>query len=94
MPVVTSDLVAQLRAKTGAGLMDCKRALTSTEGDFEKAIQILREQGAASAAKRSGRATAAGLVQATVAAGGKTAVLLELIARRTLSPARTISKAC
>ncbi|MBL0350526.1 MAG: translation elongation factor Ts [Elusimicrobia bacterium] len=78
MPVVTSDLVAQLRAKTGAGLMDCKRALTTTEGDFEKAIQILREQGAASAAKRSGRATAAGLVQASIAAAGKTAVLLEL----------------
>lgn len=78
MPTITSDLVAQLRAKTGAGLMDCKRALTSTEGDFEKAIQILREQGAASAAKRSGRATASGLVQSFIDPSGKTAVLLEL----------------
>ncbi len=78
MTVITSDLVGRLRAKTGAGLMDCKRALTASGGDFEKAVQTLREQGAASAAKRSGRVTGAGLVLARLDPSGQTAVLIEL----------------
>lgn len=78
MAEITSEAVGRLRAKTGAGLMDCKRALTQTGGDLDKAIQVLREQGAASAAKRADRATVAGLVTAVVEPGGRSATLLEL----------------
>lgn len=78
MAEISSELVGKLRGKTGAGLMDCKRALTQTNGDFEKAVVVLREQGAASAAKRAGRVTGDGLVTSYVDATGKTAVLIEL----------------
>jgi elongation factor Ts len=78
MAEITSEAVAKLRGKTGAGLMDCKRALTQTGGDFEKAILVLREQGSASAAKRSGRVTGDGLVTSFIDPTGKTAVLMEL----------------
>ncbi|HNF59881.1 MAG TPA: translation elongation factor Ts, partial [Elusimicrobiota bacterium] len=78
MAEISSEWVGKLRAKTGAGLMDCKRALTQTNGDFEKAVVVLREQGAASAAKRAGRVTGDGLVTSYVDPSGKTAVLLEL----------------
>lgn len=78
MAVITSDIVQKLRSTTGAGMMDCKRALESSGGDFDKAIKLLREQGAASAAKRAGRTTADGLITSYVAPSGKTAVLLEL----------------
>ncbi|MBP9698874.1 MAG: translation elongation factor Ts [Elusimicrobia bacterium] len=78
MADISSESVAKLRAKTGAGLMDCKRALTQTGGDFEKAVVVLREQGAASAAKRADRVTGDGLVTSYVDPSGKTAVLLEL----------------
>lgn len=78
MAEISSELVGKLRGKTGAGLMDCKRALTQTNGDFEKAVVVLREQGAASAAKRAGRVTGDGLVTSYVDPTGKTAVLIEL----------------
>jgi len=78
MADITSELVASLRSKTGAGLMDCKRALTQSGGDVEKAIQILREQGAASAAKRADRVTGDGVVTTAMDPTGKSAVLLEL----------------
>jgi elongation factor Ts len=78
MADISSETVAKLRATTGAGLMDCKRALTQANGDMDKAIQVLREQGAASAAKRAGRVAGDGLVTAFVDPAGKTAVLLEL----------------
>jgi elongation factor Ts len=77
-PEISSELVRKLRETTGAGMMECKRALESTGGDMEKAIKVLREKGAASAAKRAGRATAEGLVTSQIAADGKTAVLLDL----------------
>lgn len=78
MAEISSELVGTLRAKTGAGLMDCKRALTQAGGDFEKAVVVLREQGSASAAKRAGRVTGDGLVTSFVDPSGKTAVLMEL----------------
>jgi elongation factor Ts len=62
MAVISSSDVNKLRQQTGAGMMDCKRALETSGGDFDKAVKILREQGQASAAKRAGRATAEGLV--------------------------------
>lgn len=62
MPVISSGDVNKLRQTTGAGMMDCKRALEAAGGDFDKAVKTLREQGQASAAKRAGRATAEGLV--------------------------------
>jgi elongation factor Ts len=75
MAEISSELVGKLRGKTGAGLMDCKRALTQTGGDFEKAVVVLREQGSASAAKRAGRVTGDGLVTSYVDPTGKSAVL-------------------
>lgn len=75
---ISPDAVAKLRSQTGAGMMDCKRALATANGDMDKALQLLREQGAASAAKKAGRTTGDGLVTAYVDPAGKTAVLLEL----------------
>ena len=60
MAEITSALVQELREKTQAGMMDCKKALTEVNGDLEKAIKLLREKGLASAAKRSGRAASNG----------------------------------
>lgn len=60
--MVTASMVKELREKTGAGMMDCKRALSETDGDVEKAIELLREKGLAAAAKKSGRIVAEGLV--------------------------------
>jgi elongation factor Ts len=64
MAQVTADLVKQLRERTGAGMMDCKRALEESAGDIEKAIGLLRERGIAKAAKRAGRTTGQGVVEA------------------------------
>jgi elongation factor Ts len=75
---VTAEQVRNLREKTGAGMMDCKRALEATGGDEEKAIAHLREEGLAAAARREGRATSEGLVAAYVHAGGKIGVLVEV----------------
>jgi elongation factor Ts len=74
MAEVTAALVKQLRDKTGAGMMDCKKALGDTEGDLEAAVDWLRKKGLSQAAKKAGRATAEGLV-AVVAEGGKGAMV-------------------
>ncbi len=76
MTEITASLVKELREKSGAGMMDCKKALTENNGDMEAAMDYLRKRGLASAAKKSGRAAADGLVG--VAAAGNTAVVVEL----------------
>ena len=76
--MVTAELVKQLREKTGAGMMDCKKALTETEGDIEKAVIYLREKGLSSAAKKSGRVAAEGAVGSYIHMGGKIGVLVEI----------------
>jgi elongation factor Ts len=76
--VITADIVKQLREKTGAGMMDCKAALTEAGGDMEKAIEILRKKGLASAAKRAGRATKDGIIGHYIHMGGKVGVLVEV----------------
>jgi elongation factor Ts len=78
MSQITAKMVGDLRAKTGAGLMDCKKALTETGGDEEKAIDILRKKGIASAAKKADRAASDGLVESYIHMGGKVGVLIEL----------------
>lgn len=78
MSEINAKMVAELRAKTGAGLMDCKRALTEAEGNEEKAIDILRKKGIASAAKKADRAASDGLVEAYIHMGGKVGVLIEV----------------
>ncbi|TYO97906.1 translation elongation factor Ts [Desulfallas thermosapovorans] len=78
MAEITAAMVKELREKSGAGMMDCKKALLATEGDMDKAIDFLREKGLASAAKKSGRITAEGLVESYIHAGGKIGVLLEV----------------
>ncbi|MGL5355191.1 MAG: translation elongation factor Ts [Cetobacterium sp.] len=74
---MTAKLVKELRDRTGAGMMDCKKALGETNGDIEKAIDLLREKGIAKAAKKSGRIAAEGLIFEGVSADNKTAVVLE-----------------
>ena len=76
--VITAEQVKQLRDKTGAGMMDCKSALTEGNGDMEKAVEILRKKGLASAAKRAGRATKDGMIGHYIHMGGKVAVLVEV----------------
>jgi len=75
---ITAQSVKELRDKTGAGMMECKRALTEAEGDTEKAIKILREKGLAAAAKKADRATREGLIGQYIHAGGKLGVLVEV----------------
>ena len=73
---ITASMVAELRDKTGAGMMDCKKALTEAGGNMEEAIDLLRKKGLSAAAKKSGRVAAEGLV---VAAGeGSVGVLVEV----------------
>ena len=74
----TSNDVMNLRQKTGVGMMDCKKALTETNGDMEKAIEYLREKGIAGAAKKAGRIAAEGIVDSYIHLGGKVGVLLEV----------------
>jgi len=76
--MVTASLVKDLREKTGAGMMDCKKVLTETDGDMEKAIELLRERGIAKAAKKSGRVAAEGLVEAYISEDGKTGAVVEI----------------
>lgn len=76
--MITAELVKELRERSGAGMMDCKKALTETNGDIEKAIDYLREKGLAAAAKKASRVAAEGLVEAYIHMGGKIGVLLEL----------------
>ena len=76
--MVTAALVKELREKTGAGMMDCKKVLTETDGDLEKASELLRERGIAKAAKKSGRVAAEGLVEAYVTEDGKVGAIVEV----------------
>lgn len=78
MAGISSELVKQLRDKTGAGMMDCKRALEETKGDMEAAIEYLRKKGAATAAKRADRETNQGVVEAYIHAGGRIGSMVEL----------------
>jgi elongation factor Ts len=75
---ISAKEVKELREQTGAGMMDCKKALTEVEGDFDEAVKLLRTKGLAEAAKRSGRATTEGLIDSYIHAGGKIGVLLEV----------------
>ena len=75
---VTAAMVKELREMTGAGMMDCKKALTATEGDMDKAIEFLREKGLAGAQKKAGRIAAEGIVDTLVAEDGKSAVIVEV----------------
>ena len=75
---ISAKTVKELRERTGAGMMDCKKALTATAGDMQKAIDWLREKGIAKAAKKSGRVAAEGAVAAYISDDGKTGVLLEV----------------
>lgn len=75
---ISASAVKELREKTGAGMMDCKKALAETSGDFEKAIEFLRKKGMASAAKKAGRATKEGTVFSLTNADGKASVLVEV----------------
>ena len=75
---ITPQTIKALREKTGAGMMECKAALTEAEGIEEKAIEILRKRGLASATKKAGRVAAEGLVHSYIHAGGKIGVLVEV----------------
>ena len=75
---ITSDMVKDLRAKTGAGMMDCKKALVEAEGDIAKAVDILREKGLSQAAKKASRVAAEGAVGSAVSEDGKTGTILEV----------------
>lgn len=75
---ITAKMVKELRDKTGAGMMDCKKALAESKGDFEKAIEFLREHGIAKAAKKEGRETAEGAIATYVHPGDKLGVMVEI----------------
>jgi len=78
MAAVTAAMVKELREITGAGMMDCKKALTETGGDMDKAVDFLREKGLAGAAKKAGRVAAEGMVVTAMTADSKTAVVVEV----------------
>jgi len=78
MSGISAGLVKQLREKTGAGIMDCKEALTESDGNMDKAVEFLRKKGLATAAKRAGRAMSEGVVHAYIHTGGKIGVLVEV----------------
>ena len=78
MSTISAAMVKELREKSGAGMMDCKAALTECAGDLEKAIDYLRKKGIATAAKRAGRATSEGTVQSYIHMGGKIGVMVEI----------------
>ncbi|MGZ3586760.1 MAG: translation elongation factor Ts [Candidatus Limnocylindrales bacterium] len=77
-PTINADAVKELRDRTGAGFMDCKRALEETSGDVEKAVSLLREKGLAAAARKSGRDAREGLVASYIHTGGRIGVLIEV----------------
>ena len=76
MAAITAGMVKELREMTGAGMMDCKKALAATDGDMEKAVEFLREKGLAAASKKAGRIAAEGLVKTLVSEDGKSAACL------------------
>ncbi len=78
MVEISAAMVNELRQKTGAGMMDCRNALKESQGDQEKAIEILRKKGVADAAKRSGRSASQGLIESYIHTGGGIGVIVEL----------------
>lgn len=76
--MISAQAVKELRERTGAGMMDCKKALQETNGDMEKAVEYLREKGLAAAAKKAGRIAAEGIVTSYIHAGGRVGVLVEI----------------
>ena len=78
MADISAELVKELRERTGAGFMDCKRALTEADGDLDKATAVLREKGLAAAAKKAGRDAREGLVSSYIHTGGRVGVLIEV----------------
>ena len=81
--MITAKSVKELREMTGAGMMDCKKALVQTGGDIEKAVEYLREKGLAAAAKKAGRVAAEGIVNTFVSADKKTAGMVKLTVKLT-----------
>ena len=75
---ITASLVNELRQKTGAGMMDCKKALEESSGDMEKAVEVLRKRGLSAAAKKAGRIATEGTISSYIHAGGKIGVLVEI----------------
>lgn len=75
---ITSQMVKELRDKTNAGMMDCKKALQEHDGDMDKAVDFLRQKGLAVAAKRAGRSTSEGVIKTYIHAGGKLGVMVEV----------------
>jgi elongation factor Ts len=75
---VSADEVKRLRELTGAGMMDCKHALQEAEGDFDRAVELLRERGLAAAAKRAGRAASEGVIDAYIHGGGRIGAMVEV----------------
>jgi len=78
MATITAEMVRELREKTGAGMMDCKRALEETGGDADKAVALLRERGLAAAAKKSGREAREGVIGSYIHTGGRVGALVEV----------------
>jgi len=78
MAEITAELVKELRERTGAGFMDCKKALTEANGDLDAAVTLLREKGLAAAAKKAGRDAREGLVSSYIHTGGRVGVLIEV----------------
>ena len=78
MADISAELVKELRERTGAGFMDCKKALTEADGDLDKAVALLRERGLAAAAKKAGREAREGLVSSYIHTGGRVGVLIEV----------------
>ena len=78
MTTISASMVKQLREKTGAGMMDCKQALTECDGDMDKAVDFLRKKGLATARKRAGRSMSEGTIQSYIHMGGKLGVLVEV----------------
>ncbi len=76
--MVDASTVKELRERTGAGMMDCKKVLVETNGDIDKAIELLREKGLAAAAKKAGRIASEGIVEAYIHGGGRIGVLIEV----------------
>ncbi|MBI3325188.1 MAG: translation elongation factor Ts [Nitrospinae bacterium] len=75
---ITAEMVKELREKTGAGVMDCKKALAESEGDLERAIDYLRQKGLSDAAKRTGRTASEGVIASYIHPGGRLGVLVEI----------------
>jgi elongation factor Ts len=76
--MITAEMVKQLRDRTGAGMMECKKALTETNGDLDSAVKFLREKGLATAAKKAGRIAAEGIVESYIHGNGRIGVLVEV----------------